>query len=290
MQHGVALVVSQRSLGGARGSRGARIAEALAAVLGAQPAVPFARDIPRQARIDGVLGRVAQGFARVAATLLFAFRVRIVGAGRQGLAQREARVQLDAACDGLIHVDGLAKRVDVGPVAKADAAGTVRRRAVVAIDEAGARRDLVLEFVVEQGAAGRPACQVVEVGADFRGRARFRLQIRAADEGDRALAAKTVDAGRQLLHARRLVALADAALDGPARRRVPHGIRTGAGLAAEDAVIVIAGAKGQRDVFQHLPFVFHEQGFLREFEFFRRHAIRHFRLPPLRADGRHVLA
>ena len=290
MQHGVALVVAQRGLGGARGSRRARIAETLAAVLGAQPAVPIARDIPAQTGVDGVLGRVAQRFARIAAALLFAFRVGVVGAGRQGLAQREARVQLDAACDGLIHVDGLAERIDVGPVAEADAAGTVGRRTVAAIDEARARRDLVLEGIVEHGAAGRPAGQVVEVGADFRRRARFRLQVRAADEGNRALAAETVDAWRQLFHARRLVALADATLDGPARCRVPHGIRAGAGLAAEDAVIVIAGAEGQREMLQHLPFVFHEQGFLREFECLWRHAIRHFRFPPLRADGRHVFA
>ena len=56
VQHGVTVVVAQGGLGGARGGRGARIAEALAAVLGAQPAVPLARDFSSTPPLTAQLG------------------------------------------------------------------------------------------------------------------------------------------------------------------------------------------------------------------------------------------
>ncbi len=290
MQHRVALEVAQRVPRRAGGGRRPRIAEALAAVLGAQPRIPVGRHVPRQARIERVLRRVRQRFAGILAAFLFAVGVRVVGAGGPAGGEREAGGEFDAARDGLVDIDRLAEGVDVWPVTEADAAWPVGRGSVRAINQASTAGDLVLEIVVEDRGIRGPAGAIVEIGAQFGGDARFRLQVRAAHERDRALATEAVDAWGELFDARRLVALAHAALDGPAGRGAPDQVAPGACLAAKDAVIVVARTDRQRHPLMQAPLVFHEQGFLREGECLRRDAVDHLGIPVLGADGGQVRA
>src|SRR2546427_728444 len=116
------------------------------------------------------------------------------------------------------------------------------------------RSDLVLELVVEHRGAACKARGAVEIDAQFGGAAGFGFEVGAAHQRQAALLAKAVDTGRQLFHARRLVAVADAALHGPLRRGIPHAVDARAELAAEEAVAVIARAQRELEGVGQAPF------------------------------------
>ena len=286
---GIGLVVAQ-CLGGCIGGRVATVA--FAAVFRTGPGAPLGAGFPIDAQVHGVLGCVGQGQAGAGTAFLLALGVGVVGAGAPLLVEGIAAIELHTARDGAVDVDRLAKFRNPRPVAHVHATGLVGAGGPRAVGHRLARGDLVLELVVEQGyAPGKAAVlRIVKVNAQLGAAAGFGLQARATDQRQLPLAAKAVDARRELLHTRGFVAIAHAALDRPLRCQAPHPVHPGTDFAAKGAVAVIACAQRKFEGVGQAPFVFGKQGFLREVKLHRRHAIGHVGLPILAAKGGQVVA
>ena len=249
-----------------------------------------------------MLGRVGQRLAGRRARFLFAVGEGVVALKRPGVVEAEAGRGLDALRHRLVDVDALGEgrnRGDVGGVETHVVAARLIIPAGVelglgqaeqAVGNRDAGGDLVVELVVEDGHAGAQPLVIVVQDREFgRGRG-FRHQAGTAQQRQAALGAEAVDPRRQLLQPRGLEALADAALHGPDGAGVPHQIGARTEVRAEGRMVVMAGAQCQGQVVGETPLVLGEDGPLGVVERARHHAVRHFGVPMLAADGEGVVA
>src|SRR5690606_29512142 len=260
------------------GQVGVLIAEActLATVLALQPQAQAVGGVPVELGIQQMLGSLGQFVAFVLPTFLLAIGVGVIAAQCPAWGEPPTGGKLQALGDCFIDVD--LRRTGAIGVAGAKRIGNRR-----------ATGDLVIKLVVEQGGVGVEANKVVVVDAEFGAGADFRLQVRIADADGGTLTANAVDSVVQVVQVRGFVAPADATLQRPVFGGVPHQIGARAEMASKGIMVVVTAAQGERQVVAQAQLVRAEQGPGGLLEILGGQAISHVGLPPLSAQGGHVV-
>src|SRR5690606_908473 len=180
---------------------------------------------PRERGVSHVPCRLGQGHALVGPAELFAVGPGVVGPQFQGVGQSDAAGDLHAVDPGLVDVHLLRVTAVAQPLVVAEVHAGTRAAGGFARGDGLAVVDLVAEVVAEPGDVEVVAATVrFPVQGDFGVDAGLRLQVRIADEGHGALSAEAGDAVVQVGGARRLVAGAHTALQGPACAEFAHRI------------------------------------------------------------------
>src|SRR5690554_4648497 len=249
----------------ARGGQAAGEALPGGVILTVQAGAPAVVDLPGHAGGELVLGCVGQQQAFVVAGGDLGIREGIAAAQVPGGGQLYPGTEFDAPSLGAIDIDQLTEALLGGEVAHADAVGLAGiGRIAVAIHELAVGNirgagDTVGEAVVERRGAGGDAPLVVVAGAQLVAGALLRIEVRRTDGDGLALAAEAGHAVVELVEGRRLVAAADATLEGPIVAGVPHQIAAGAEVAAEGVVVLVAAPQGQGQVLGEPPLVLGKQ-------------------------------